>query len=503
MKRLSHFTLSLLFLGPALAEPTQPLEQVLSKFEKLASELFRQSGVPGMSIAIVKDGETVYLKGFGVRQASTNQPVDPDTLFQLASCSKPMTSTAIAVLAGQGKLTFDDHIAKVFPEFSVSDRWVSEHLTYRDLLSHHSGLPEFAGDILEDLGYDRETILTRLRHLPPAYDFRVGYAYTNFGFTAAGEAAARASGESYEEMMADTLFRPAGMNSTSARFEDFANSPRRAVSHQLVSGKAVPTVRMPQAQAPAGGVSSTAKDVARYMQLHLQHGKLDGQTLVPEETLAQTYRVHSLASNNPATFSAGGFYGLGWGVSYDNKGRLKVSHSGAFELGVRTSITMLPQERVGIAVLANAYPSALPEALTMSFLKMADGEEVSLSETQEFHNMVLTHLEEMLTPNYRMATPSKATPPLKLSSYTGTFDNDFFGPVIVSQEKSGLVIRIGARTFHLQHLDRDVFAAVPPSTTFEDLGPFELQFATDGDGKVTGFRQKGLGGGPPWFQRSR
>ena len=502
MKRFAPIVVSLLLVSGSQAKPAEPYEKLIPKFEKIASELFAESGVPGMSIAIVADGETVYLKGFGVPRADSTQPVDADTVFQLASCSKPMTSTALAVLVGQKKIDWDDRIRKVFPDFAVADPWVTDHLTYRDMLSHHSGLPEFAGDILEDLGYDRETILERLRLLPQAYDFRVGYAYTNFGFTTGAVAAAKAYGKSYEDMMEETLFRPAGMTSTSANFSDFENATGHAWTHQIVQGKAVPTVRRPQAQAPAGGISSTARDMARYMLLHLERGRLDGKTLVPEQALAETYRIHSLSGNNPATFSAGGFYGLGWGVAFDGKGRLRLSHSGAFSLGVRSSVTMLPQENVGIVVLSNAYPTALPEALSVSFLNLYDGQPVTLESARDVNTQVLAVLNKMLETGADRPQIARPNPALPLRSYQGSYRNEFFGDATVSLQGNRLNLQLGKRTFPLEHLDRDVFWATPNSADAEDLKPFEVRFGTDGSGAVTSFEQSGLGEGPPRFQRT-
>jgi CubicO group peptidase (beta-lactamase class C family) len=353
----------------------------------------------------------VYLKGFGVREAGLGQPVDADTVFQLASCSKPMTSTALAVLAGQGKMSWDDRVAPLLPELQLSDPWITANLTYRDLLSHRSSLPEAAGDILENLGLERDEVLARLRYLPAGYDFRAGYGYSNYGFTAGGEAAARAIGMPYEAMMERILFKPAGMLSTSARFEDYEKAPNRSTSHHLQGGKAYPTLRMPQAQAPAGGVSSTARDMARWLQLHLGRGVLDGSSLASEKELAQTYQVHSLASNNPANFSGSGFYGLGWGVGYDGKGRLHLSHSGAFLMGVRTSATMLPQEEVGIVVLTNAYPTAIPEALSAVFFKMYDGAPADLEFARKVNTAVLGILEGMFDSGYRLQLPAKTPSP--------------------------------------------------------------------------------------------
>ena len=502
MNRLCKMLLLPLLLAiPASSEPAQSLETLIPRFEQLSQQLFAETGVPGMAIAVVYQGKVVYLKGFGVRQAGRPETVDGDTVFQLASCSKPMTSTALAALVGQGKLDWDDKIQKTLPQFQLSDPWISSQLTYRDMLSHHSGLPAAAGDILENIGYDRNEILRRLRTLPAAYDFRVGYAYTNYGFTVAGEAAARAAGVPFEVMMEDVLFKPLGMTSTSARFSDYQKASNRSTPHSIKEAKAYPTVRMPQEQAPAGGVSSSARDMARWMQLHLGKGCLDGKPIIPEQALGQTYRVHSLASNNPADFSGSGFYGLGWGVAYDKKGRLKLSHSGAFEIGVRTSVTLLPQEEVGIVVLSNAYPTALPEALSYSFLEMYDGRPLDIARAREVNKAVIGAISRTLDSGYTIPKPNKPVASLPLSSYAGRFGNNYYGDVLVSQSGEHLKLKLGSKEFSMQHLDRDTFLVLVPQRTFEDLNSFEVQFVLDGTGKVAGFRQQGLAQPEPWFSR--
>jgi CubicO group peptidase (beta-lactamase class C family) len=501
MQRLWRLMLLLSFLCPAQAELAQPLDTVIPAFDRLVTEWFPQSGVPGMSVAVVSGDQVVYLKSFGVRQAGSDQPVDADTVFQLASCSKPVTSTALAILASQGKLAWDDRVHHRLPELVLSDPWISENVTYADLLSHRSSLPEAAGDILENLGFERDEILSRLRHLPPAYDFRAGYAYSNYGYTAAGEAAARAVGRSYEDLMEQTLFEPLGMSATSARFDDFMQASNRASSHIVQDGKAYPTVRMPQAQAPAGGVSSSARDLSRWLMLHLQQGQLDGKALAQAEKLADTYQVHSLASNNPATFSGSGFYGLGWGISYDRHGRLQLSHSGAFAMGVRTIATMLPEEKVGLVVLCNAYPSGTPEALSVAFFELADGGTADLGTVRKIDGEVRTLLDQMLA-GYQPphpARPNFASRPL--SGFTGRFGNDYFGDATVSLSGQTLTLNLGRKSFPLRHLNGDVFLVAVPQRSNEDLVPFEIQFVSDGSGQVVGFRQKGLADTPVWFPR--
>ena len=485
---------------PLWAEPARPLDQMLPEFEKAVTTLHRKSGAPGLAVGIVYKGEVVYLKGFGVRKSGTELKVDPDTVFQVASCSKPITSTAIASLVGKGVIEFDQPVSGRIPELQLADPWTTNQVTFADLLSHRSGLPAFAGDQLENLGLERSDILSRLRYLKPGYPFRAGYGYTNFGFTSAGEAAARARHTDFPSLLEQELFKPLGMNSTSARFADYQSAPNRAFTHQLENGKVVATVRQPDAQAPAGGVSSSVRDLSKWMLLHLQKGSWQGQQLIPAAALGQTYQIHSVASNNPANFSSKGFYGMGWGIAYNEQGHLKLSHSGAFNLGARSSVTLLPQEEWGIVVLTNAYPTALPESLSAVFERMYTTGQVDLA----FGEFVQGKVMEALAALNPAPAPEKSSapeqPPLALTSYAGTYRTDYHGDSRVTLSNGRLTLHLGQEQFPLLHLYRDTFVAQVPPHKFEDLVNFQLQFCVDAEGKVTGFHQRGLQGAG-WFER--
>src|SRR5262249_11212747 len=196
----------------------------------------------------------------------TQGPIDADTVFQLASVSKPLTATVIAGLVGDGTVTWDARITDLDPAFRLWGDYVSGEVTLRDLLCHRTGLPEHAGDVLEDLGYSGAEILRRLRHQRPAGPFRASYAYTNFGFTEAAVAAARAAGKTWEDLAAERLFQRLGMHRTSYRHADYAAAANRAKLHARIGGQWVAKFdRQPDAQAPAGRASSTARDLARWM----------------------------------------------------------------------------------------------------------------------------------------------------------------------------------------------------------------------------------------------
>jgi CubicO group peptidase (beta-lactamase class C family) len=193
--------------------PENAVDNAVAKLDGIADDLMRTSGVPGMAVAVVHGGKTVYAKGFGVKDVRSNEKVDPDTVFQLASLSKPLSATVVAHQVGTNAIAWDTPIVSKLPWFAVSDPMVTQMVTIGDMFSHRSGLPDHAGDMLEDLGYDRRYVLERLRQLP-LDPFRISYAYTNFGLTAGAEAVAVGAGRSWEDLADEVLIRPLGMAST-------------------------------------------------------------------------------------------------------------------------------------------------------------------------------------------------------------------------------------------------------------------------------------------------
>lgn len=400
---------------PATAAPSPPpapkpqisdaaVDKAVARLDRTVEDMMRRTGVPGVAVAVVHDDKVVHIKGYGLRRTGESATVGPDTVFQIASLSKPVSSTVVA-----GALTdpqeWDERTA--LPGFSLKDPWVTDHVTTADLFSHRSGLPDHAGDLLEDLGYDQSYILDHLR-LEPLSPFRASYAYTNFGLTAAAEAVARAKGTSWQKLSADTLFKPAGMTRTSTEFSAFVNAPDHASTHvRNADGTWSPRfVRDPDAQAPAGGVSSTATDMARWLRLQLAGGTLDGKRIIPAETLARTH-LPEIVSQPTNAIGTTSFYGLGWNVGYDGAGRVRLSHSGAFELGANTNVTMLPLEQLGIVVLTNGAPVGLPDAVALDFFDYAEHGKVST----DWLALAASAYAAALAPRARRPPTTPARPP--------------------------------------------------------------------------------------------
>src|SRR6266496_2079919 len=457
----------LTLLGLSSAAPAEKShvssEQVthaIQEIEKVAQKQIQENALPGLAIAVVFQDKTVYAKGFGVRDTNTKVPVDADTVFQLASLSKSIGSTVVAELVGEGKITWDSKLSVLDPAFEMFDPWVTREITIRDMYAHRSGLPAHAGDLLEDLEFTRAEILYRLRYQHPDSSFRSHYAYTNFGMTEGGIAAAKAYGLEWEDAAAQKLYKPLGMTSTSSRYADFVARPNKALGHVRVDGKWVQKFkRDPGTESPAVGVSSSVNDLTKWMRLQLANGKFDGRQVLDEAALAETHHPHMLSGFNPFT-QLPTFYGLGWNVSYDPEGRLRLNHSGAFDLGAATYVGLVPNEQLGIVVLTNAAPIGLAEAIGTTFLDIAlyskPAQDWFALFKQVYSNPAA--IGTVLGFDYSKPPASPASA-LTNGTYVGKYTNDYFGDISVVEKSGGLAIVQGPKNkaFPMKHYDRDTF----------------------------------------------
>lgn len=453
----------------AVPIPEGQIDRAIGELDALAASIMKRSGIPGMAVAVVRDGRTVYAKGFGVRKVGATETVDADTVFQIASLSKPVTGTIVARQVQAGVVGWDTPVVKHLPWFKLKEPWVTAHVTIGDLLSHRSGLPDHGGDVLEDLGFDRRQVLERLRFLPLA-PFRISYAYTNFGFTAAAESVAVASGKDWATLAEDVLFKPLGMTSTSTRFADFEKRTNRALGHVKVGDTFEHKYqRKPDAQAPAGGVSSSVNDLARWLAMVTQGGMAEGRAFIEKKALLPAMSAEAF-STHPATFTARpGFYGYGFNVGVTPAGRMSFSHSGAFSLGAGTNFVSLPSAGVGIVVLTNAQPTGAAEALAANFMDLVQFGKIE-RDWYAAYNAILAPMNAPTGSLLGKPRPAKPAPAAALAAYTGTYANDFYGPAQVIRRGDGLALKLGpkGKEFPLSHWDGNAFTFRPLSENATD-----------------------------------
>jgi CubicO group peptidase (beta-lactamase class C family) len=442
--------------------PASRIPAAVAKLDGILERARAQTGVPGVAAAVVYRGRLVYARGFGVRDVNTGDRVSPQTVFRLASVSKALSGTVVAGIVGRTKLEWSDPVVSRLPGFRLSDPYVSRNVTVADLFSHRSGLPDHAGDLLEDLGYDRSYILGKLA-LEPLKPFRAQWIYTNFGLTAAAVAAARVTGKGWADISDQLLFKPVNMTNSSFRYADFERRSNRAAMHVRVDGKWLQKFdRDADPEAPAGGASSNVLDMARWMRLMLADGRWNGRALIDRDALLESHRPQIMSSFPSTGESRAGFYGFGTNVGYDYSGRLRLTHSGAFSQGAATQYALLPSEDLGIVVLTNGIPIGVPEAVTSDFLDLVVAgsfqEDWLKLYGQRFDAFYINH--SVLAGKRPPAHPKPAKPN---AFYAGTYNNDFYGPIKIVAESSGLHLLIGPNPndYPLGHWDGNRFSFFP------------------------------------------
>jgi CubicO group peptidase (beta-lactamase class C family) len=459
------------------------VDTAVAQLDGLIEDAMARIGVPGAAVAVVYDDAVVYERAFGVREVGKPEAVTPETVFQIASMSKSISSTLVAAVVGDGATTWDAVAADLLPGFALSDPWLTAQVTLRDLFSHRSGLPAYAGDTLTaTFGYGREESVRRLRYVPPATPLRTSFAYANLPLSVAAYAAASAAGQTWEDLADERLFAPLGMASSSYRLADYLGRTNRAAPHYRTrdGAWALGEVAESDAAAPAGGVSTNVQDLTRWMRLQLGGGVFEGTEVVASAPLLETRRPQILEASppNPADGPAL-FYGLGWRMNYDARGRLLVHHIGDFSSGFRTGVTLLPAAGLGIVVLSNAWPNALADAIPKAFFEIVERGEstedwIGVFETQTAAGLAAV---SALAPFPPGDAPADG-PPLSLDAYIGSYTNGQLGEIAVREESGGLVLELGPLPTRLEltHWDRDVFTYPLPPSAEGLLGKLGVQF---------------------------
>lgn len=424
----SSLLLLFLFLTTYLQAQNVDLEKLDNYFEKALSDW----GTPGMSVAIVKDGETVFSKGYGLLEVGEEIKTDGNTLYAIASNSKAFTAYVIAQLVNEGKLNWGDKVKKYLPYFELYDPWVSNEVTIEDLLSHRVGLGTFSGDVIwykSDL--TSEEIIKRLKFLEPAYDFRDGFGYSNVMFITAGELIKTVTGKTWGLNVQERILDPVGMNRTVFSLSKLNVVGNYATPHALEDGENLPISYTDWEEVGAlGGLISSVNDMAKWMSFLMSSESIAKDQLWK---MQNSYTVNRNDSNDFNMHFNG--YGLGWGLS-DYYGRLRVSHTGGYD-GMISAVTMIPEEKLGVVVLSNGMnPPTM--AVTYSALNAFLG-----IEKKDWSQQLLKEKKERKTKDTRVderveSRVEGTSPSLELEKYAGTYAADIYGNIDVKLENGVL-----------------------------------------------------------------
>src|SRR5438309_5445074 len=313
--------LALALLVPRQSAPAAAASDPTAELDAFIMRALKEYEVPGAAVAVVQNGKVALLKGYGVRDVTKPGAVDENTIFQLASVTKTLTGAAVGTIVDEGKLDWDKPIFNYLPEFVGYDPYMTRWLTERDLLAQRTGWPEFTGDQLDSFGYDRAEILRRLRFFKPRYSLREVAQYSNPGFFVAGEVAARASKQSWNDLVEKRLFLPLGMKRSGTVVKDLKDNNLSA-AHALIDGKMqVVEPSILDMTGAASSATSTAADMLKLMLMFLNKGSYNGKRILKPETVEEIFKRTMVSKIDftdlpPISDKTGFYYGLGVG-SYD------------------------------------------------------------------------------------------------------------------------------------------------------------------------------------------
>lgn len=473
MKRIIALLLMLFFI-PTASLLAQDNDVIVKKTVDYAKEVQKLWQIPGMAIAIVKDGQMIYSGALGAKTkcldcadgcgsgcgngceksgSCADKHVDANTLFQIGSVSKSFTAAVMASLVDEGKVKWDDTVKNILPDFKMYDKWVESNLQVKDIMTHHTGLQGQLGTYIANMGYGREDIWNMLPLLKPKYSFRGAYEYNNITFIIASKIIEKLTGKSWEDNVRERIFTPLGMTSSRVTGDEFTAALNVATPHEFTykKGRMVndttwldsvavnPLYGSEQALhwltviGPAGSVSSTVNDMAKYLLFHLNKGMAGGKQVISREQADYLRKGHTITSQDSSRVT---LYGHCWFVEQNSRYRV-IFHTGT-TWGFTALCAFVPEQDLGIVILVNSEAPAYPRyAIMRRMIDLYKGYPDKDYNKIFYEEWLASARKGMRESDKKLADEVKAAAP-DFKLLTGTYDKGpLFGKAVVTLEAGG------------------------------------------------------------------
>lgn len=448
-------------------------------FKEYCQKAFDEWKLPGMSVVVVKDGEVVFLEGFGKTSLGEDaSPVDPiNTQFVIASTSKAFTGALMATVVDKYDVKWDDPVCKILPDFKLYDEWASKNIMVKEVMTHKTGFKTYAMDDLPFFGYDRDDLYHLFSVLQPTYSFRSKYAYNNEMYTVIAKIVEKYTGESWDDAIAHNIFEPLEMTHSTTGAKGFFSSKDLAlgcrVSYAAEGDSLIVEPRDDRedaftwlsAVAPAAFVMTTAQDMGNWIKMHLNHGSFNGKEVISRKNHDMLFYPQTITSCDSVSFNG---YAQGWTVEQSSKCRY-IRHTG-LAYGYTSLVGLVPELNLGFAFLTNnGKTSDAQAAMARQLIDMYLGIEGS--------DYSKKYLDEFIADAKEAAKPSEAkkeeTPVAALSNkaYVGKYQKEVFGTAAVYEKDGKLYFKLKKVDSPLTHISGDKFSFRVPGA-----GRFTLTF---------------------------
>ena len=434
----------------AIAADTKP---GLDGIDAFAAQALKDWKCAGFAIAVIQDGKVIYSKGYGLRDVKRSQPVTTKTLFAIGSSTKSFTVTSLGVLADQGKLDWDKPVREYLADFRLWDQFATERMTPRDLVTHRSGLPRH-DMVWYNSGFSRKEVFERLRYLEPSKDFRTTFQYQNLMFLTAGYLAAHIADMPWEDHVRKAVFTPLGMSSSNFSVTESQKTADYSLPYSVVKEeiKEIP-FRNIDLVGPAGSINSNVEDMAKYVMMHMDHGK--GVLSAKNANQMQAPQMSISGPGNDKELGAQS-YGMGFFVT-SYRGHYLVHHGGNID-GFSALVTFMPQDNIGMVILTNQNGSVVPTVVSYNVYDRLLGlDQIDWTKRlKEQQEKAKASTEDAKKKGY---TPKREGTHAshELAEYAGEYENPGYGVVKIGMENGGLNFTFNRLGGALNHFHYDVF----------------------------------------------
>ena len=442
----------------SLSPKAQRAQEIMKELEPTVELALQDYQTPGMAIGLVVDGELVYAKGFGFRDVEKKLPITTETLFAIGSCTKAFTAFVVGTCVENGELGWDTPLIDTIPELHLWNYDTTHHLTYRDVLTHRSGMPRH-----EFLWYNakmsREDLVKKLKNLEPCCNMRQRYIYNNLMYSVVGLGLEKITGQSWENLVSEKILKPLGMKRTNFTIEATEKSHDYALPYAEKAGRLrCMAMRDLTAVGPAASINSNIEDLAQWVKMHLAKGTFNDRVLIQPSTLQEIMIPQVITSGTPeAEDTAFSAYGIGWHIS-SYRDRYFISHDGISD-GFTSVVGILPRENIGIIVLVNKNLTVLPRFVSLQAidrileLPFIDWLKEGLDGIKKTRSAELEKNRKD-DPTRKIGTH----PSHPLSDYVGEYVNAAYGSLTIDLCGDKLRVRYNDIPYILDHWHYDVFA---------------------------------------------
>lgn len=473
------------------------------QIDSIVNYAMSKFNVAGCAVAVVKDGEILHEKGYGVKSIKTNQPVDEHTNFAIASNSKAFTTVALALLVEEGKLNWDDKVKTHIPEFTMYNDYVEENFNIIDLVTHRSGLGLGVGDLMffpQGSDFTIDDLLSSFQHFKQESAFRTKWDYDNLLYLVAGELIARKSGMTWEAFVESRIFEPLGMDNTHGSLSNVIDIDNLSASHSTEKGdiRIIPIFEE-MINGAAGGIFSNVNDLSQWMLLHLNSGKYGdnlSSQLFTQANHNEMWKIHTVmdVDRNPRYNSHFSGYGLGWFLS-DVKGNMKVEHTGGLP-GMLSQTILIPDMNLGIVILTNTSSdgAGLFSSVSQTILDMYYGlDDFQWIDKYAAYMASQKSGDDAVTKKVWETVANMDQDTVDKSKYIGVYEDVWFGNIEVFMKDDQLWIKCHRSPLlngPLKHYKDETFAI---KWEYQDMNADAFaMFTLDENGKANGFTMKGI-----------